>query len=116
MIRILWGALFLAIGIASAGAACPASSAQMKDNAAANFQMALTNDPTGTNCASITNAVPPAPLTTLSAWTSATGSNTTQTLFSAGGWSAVILQLNQTPTLTPGAITIEGPYNATNLY
>jgi len=48
-------------------------------------------------------------------WTSATGGNTTQTLMAAGyGAPAILVLLDQTTTLTGGAVTFEGSYDGTN--
>ncbi len=46
-------------------------------------------------------------MATLSAWTSATSLNATQTIFSNSGAESVLVQLTQTTTLTAGAITFE---------
>lgn len=51
MKRLLLALVFSAGGIASSYAACPATSAQMKDNAAAVFQMGQVSDSNG-NCTS----------------------------------------------------------------
>lgn len=56
---------------------------------------------------------------TLTGWTTATAGNATQTLYtssgaSSGGWPSLVLQLDQTSTLTGGAVTIEGTYDGTN--
>lgn len=51
---------------------------------------------------------------TLSGWTSATALNATQTLLSANGAPAILVQLNQTTTLSAGAVTFEGTYDGTN--
>jgi hypothetical protein len=59
-------------------------------------------------------ATPGAALTTLTGWTSATGGNTTQSLYSTGGWPAVLLQLDQTSTISGGVVTIEGSFDGTN--
>lgn len=53
-------------------------------------------------------------LTTLSAWNSSTGSNATQTIFTNSGASAVLIQLDQTTTITGGAITFEANYDGSN--
>jgi hypothetical protein len=44
---------------------------------------------------------------TMSTWTSATALNATQTIFSNSGAAAVLVQVDQTTTLTAGAITFE---------
>ena len=51
---------------------------------------------------------------TLSAWTSATGLNATQTIFTSHGTEAVIVHLVQTTTITAGAATFEVTYDGTN--
>ena len=53
--------------------------------------------------------------TTLAAWNSSTTVNTTQTIASvrASGAPAILVQLNQTTTLTAGAVTFEGAYDST---
>lgn len=57
---------------------------------------------------------PNATTTTLSAWNSSTTINTTQALYSSGSWAAVTVLLQETTTLTAGAITFEGSYDGTN--
>jgi hypothetical protein len=52
--------------------------------------------------------------TTLSAWTSATSLNATQTIYTNSGAPAVLLQLVQTTTLSAGAVTVEVSYDGTN--
>ena len=47
-------------------------------------------------------------------WTSGTAGNTTQALMSSGGWPALLVQLNQTSTISGGAVTFEGTYDGTN--
>src|SRR5215471_14628374 len=44
-------------------------------------------------------------------WTSGTAGNTTQSLMSSGGWPALLVQLNQTSTISGGAVTFEGTYD-----
>ena len=57
----------------------------------------------------------PAAISSVAApWTSATVDNTAQVLFNTGGWSATIVQLNQTSTITGGAVTFEGTYDGVN--
>lgn len=53
-------------------------------------------------------------VTTLSAWNSSTSLNTTQTIFAGSGSPAALVQLDQTTTLTAGAITFEVSYDGTN--
>src|SRR5579859_1492999 len=53
-------------------------------------------------------------LTTLAAWTTSTTVNTTQTIFTNSGAPAVLIQLNQTTTITVGAITFEVTFDGTN--
>ena len=53
-------------------------------------------------------------LTTLSAWNSSTSLNTTQTIFTNSGSPAVLVQFDQTTTITAGAITFEANYDGTN--
>jgi len=45
------------------------------------------------------------------AWTTATVVDSTQALMVTGGWPAIIVQLNQTSTITGGAVTFEGTYD-----
>jgi hypothetical protein len=47
-------------------------------------------------------------------WTSATVLDTAQVLMSTGGFPALIVQLNQTSTITGGAVTFEGTYDGIN--
>lgn len=48
-------------------------------------------------------------------WTSATSLNTTQSIMAAGyGAPAVLVQLNQTSTISGGAVTFQGTYDGTN--
>src|SRR5271170_1253490 len=47
-------------------------------------------------------------------WTNATILNTTQILFATGGFPAIILQFNQTSTITAGAATFEGTVDGIN--
>jgi hypothetical protein len=54
MKRILFALALLGLSSASALAACGGTTAQVTDAAAATRQMALVNDPTGTNCAGVT--------------------------------------------------------------
>jgi hypothetical protein len=54
------------------------------------------------------------PTATLSAWTSATSINATQTIFSNSGADAVLVQLVQTTTITVGAATFEVTFDGTN--
>jgi hypothetical protein len=57
----------------------------------------------------------PAAISSVAApWTSATGDNTAQLLMSTGGFAAIIVQLNQTNTITGGAVTFEGTYDGIN--
>jgi hypothetical protein len=58
--------------------------------------------------------VPGIATATLSAWTSATALNTTQSIFTRSGAQAVLLHLVQTSTLTVGAVTVEVSYDGTN--
>lgn len=53
-------------------------------------------------------------LTTLTAWNSSTGLNATQTIFTNSGCPAVLVQLDQTTTLTAGAVTFESTYDGSN--
>src|SRR5579859_1005991 len=53
-------------------------------------------------------------LTTLAAWNSSTSLNATQTIFTNSGGPAVVVQLDQTTTLTAGAITFEVTFDGTN--
>ena len=54
-------------------------------------------------------------LSTGTAWNSSTALNTTQTILSGtSGQAAVLVQLDQTTTITGGAITFEGTYDGTN--
>lgn len=53
-------------------------------------------------------------LTTLSAWNSSTALNATQTIFTNSGCPAVLVQIDQTTTITAGAITFEVTYDGTN--
>lgn len=55
---------------------------------------------------------PGATSSTLTAYTSAF--TTTQNIFTSGGWPAVLVQLNQTTTLTGGQITFQGTYDGSN--
>jgi hypothetical protein len=50
----------------------------------------------------------------LSAWTSATALNATQNIFTNSGAAAVLVALNQTNTITGGAITFEVTYDSVN--
>lgn len=51
--------------------------------------------------------------TTLTGWTSATALNTSQVVMVNHGAPAILIQLNQTSTITGGAVTIEGTYDGT---
>ncbi len=51
---------------------------------------------------------------TLTGWTSGTSLNATQTLTTSLGPPAILLQLNQTSTISAGATTIEGTFDGTN--
>lgn len=53
-------------------------------------------------------------LAALSAWNSGTSLNTTQNIFTNSGSPAVVVQLDQTTTITAGAITFESTYDGTN--
>jgi hypothetical protein len=53
-------------------------------------------------------------LTTLSPWNTSTGSNTTQSIMATRGAPIIIVQLDQTTTITGGAVTWEGTYDGTN--
>lgn len=57
---------------------------------------------------------PAAPSNTATPWTSGTAINSTQTLLSAGGYPAILLQLNQGSTITAGAVTFEGTFDGIN--
>jgi len=59
-------------------------------------------------------ANPGTTVSTGTGWTSATGLNTTQAIMSSGGWPAISVQLNQTSTISGGAVTFEGTYDGTN--
>jgi len=55
------------------------------------------------------------PVVTLSAWNSGTSLNATQTILAGTeAIAAALLQLDQTTTLTGGAVTAEGTYDGTN--
>lgn len=54
MKRLFLGFIFALFSSASALAACGGTTAQITDSASATRQMALVNDPTGTNCAGVT--------------------------------------------------------------
>ena len=58
MKKLLLALLFVAGCASSAFAACGGSTAQMKDNASSTFNMALVNDPSGSNCASVISVAP----------------------------------------------------------
>jgi hypothetical protein len=60
------------------------------------------------------SAAPAAISNTAAPWTSATLLDTVQILMGAGGFPAVIVQLNQTSTITGGAVTFEGTYEGIN--
>lgn len=51
---------------------------------------------------------------TLTGWTSATAGNSTQTLMVNHGAPALVVQLDQTTTISAGAVTFEGTYDGTN--
>lgn len=68
--------------------------------------MALQTDQAGN-----LRAFPGIALSTLSAWSSATSLNATQTIFTNSGAVAVLVQLTQTTTITAGAITYEVSYD-----
>ncbi len=53
-------------------------------------------------------------LAALSAWNSATALNAVQTIFANSGTPAVLVQLDQTTTITAGAITFEVTYDGTS--
>lgn len=57
---------------------------------------------------------PGQPVTTGAAWNSSTSSATTQTLVAAVGAQAIQVQLDQTTTITGGAVTFQGSYDGTN--
>lgn len=59
-------------------------------------------------------AFPGIALSALSAWNSGTALNTTQTIFTNSGCSAVLVQVDQTSTITAGAITFENTYDGSN--
>lgn len=61
-----------------------------------------------------TQATPAAISTIAAPWTSATILGTTQILLSTGGFTSIIVQLNQTSTITGGAVTFEGTYDGIN--
>jgi hypothetical protein len=48
------------------------------------------------------------------AWSSGTAGGTTQALMSSGGWAALLVQLNQTSTISAGAVTFQGSYDGAN--
>lgn len=111
MKRILIAA-FLIFSSSEVFAAACTNPVGVKDGAGTSMNFNTTVDGSS-NCTS--NVIPGAVLTTLSGWTSATALNTTQTIMSAnGGAPAILLQLDQTSTLTVGATTIEGTYDGTN--
>jgi hypothetical protein len=103
---------FLAWSSAAAFAACTPP-AVMHDFPGTSFNMSLIAGPDG-NCTSVNSAVPAIGVSTGTGWTSGTAGNTTQALMSAGGWPAIAVQLNQTSTISGGAVTFEGTYDGTN--
>lgn len=104
-------AAFLIFNSEVFAAACT-NPVSVKDGAGTAMNFNTTVDGSS-NCTS--NIMPGAVLTTLTGWTSATALNATQTIMSAnGGAPAILLQLDQTSTLTVGATTIEGTYDGTN--
>lgn len=61
-----------------------------------------------------TSAGTAAPTFTFPAWNSSTSVNATQMMFNTGSPPAIIVQVNQTSTITGGVITFEGSYDGTN--
>jgi hypothetical protein len=59
-------------------------------------------------------ANPAQPITTGTAWTSSTSINATQTVIAALGSPAVLVQLQETTTITGGAVTFQCSYDGTN--
>lgn len=72
-------------------------------------QLALQADSAGN-----LRTVPNISTQTLTVWDSSTPLNSTQTLLSNSGAAAVVIQLNQTSTITAGAVTFEGSFDSTN--
>src|SRR6185312_2429457 len=103
---------FFFLGAAPALATtCPAN-LQLKDNAGVTAPGKYSDDGSG-NCRP--NAVPGAVISTGTGWTSATTLNATQTLMGTGqGSPALLVQLDQTSTITGGVVTFEGTYDNTN--
>src|SRR6185312_15049380 len=103
---------FFFLGAAPALATtCPAN-LQLKDNAGITAPGKYSDDGSG-NC--MPNAVPGAVISTGTGWTSATTLNATQTLMGTGqGSPALLVQLDQTSTITGGVVTFEGTYDNTN--
>jgi hypothetical protein len=110
--RLLLGLVCLVSLGAHAHAANCTNPVAVKDGAGTSMNFNTTVDGSN-NCTS--NIFPGVVLTTLSGWTSATALNATQTVMSANaGAPAILLQLNQTSTISAGAVTFEGTYDGTN--
>lgn len=106
MKKLLLVLLFLTGGIASASAACGGSTAQMKDNASATFNMALVNDPSGSNCASIQSSAAAQAVVSAGNTINGVTANTTGTSVPVTGYASALINVNCTVTCSGGTTVV----------